>query len=335
MMVWNKHRLRCLARVAANRYPDSTMALTLEKYITDYLPTRNLPWPAMPKVVAPKARPALQPLGVKAILWNVYGTLLAIPTGELQFEADIEFVTDAAFDKTIQEFKMWNSMSRKPGAPSAYMKELFRKAYDIVRLTSGGEPRAELVWDDIVRKLMTKEFTYDAAVLGTPAELNEKIAYFYHASIQGVGCYTGAADTLRMCAERGLKQGLLADGQCFTPAQLKKALKEQDPGFELATAIPANLITLSHQHKVKKPSEELFKMAVSALRAKGIQPSETLHVGSHLIRDIAPAKKLGMKTALFAGDKASLVATSAQMQEAATRPDAMLTELPQVLELLR
>ncbi len=310
------------------------MALTLEKYIADYLPTRNLPWPTMPKVVAPKARPALHRMGIKAILWNVYGTLLAIPTGELQFEADIEFVTDAALDKTIQEFKMWNSMSRKPGAPSAYMKELFRKAYDLVRLTSGGEPRAELIWDDIVKKLMTKEFTYDAAIYGSQSELTEKIAYFYHASIQGVGCYTGAADTLRMCAERGLKQGILADGQCFTAPQLRKTLKEQDPGFELATAIPSNLITLSHQHKVKKPSEELFKTAVASLRSKGVQPGETLHVGSHLMRDIAPAKKLGMKTALFAGDKASLVATTAQMQETATRPDVMLTELPQVLELL-
>jgi FMN phosphatase YigB (HAD superfamily) len=310
------------------------MALTLEKYISDYLPTRNLPWPSMPKVVAPKARPALQPLGIKAILWNVYGTLLAVCTGELQFEADIEFVTDAALDKTIQEFKMWNSMSRKPGAPSALMREWFRKAYEMIRLTSGGEVRAELIWDDVIRKLMTREFTYDAAIYGQPQELSQKIAYFYHASIQGTGCYPGAADALRMCAERGVKQGVLADGQCFTPAQLRKALKEQDPGFELATAIPANLMTLSHQHKVKKPSEELFKTAVSALRAKGIQPGETLHVGSHLMRDIAPAKRLGMKTALFAGDKASLVATTAQMQETATRPDAMLTELPQVLELI-
>ena len=49
-------------------------------------------------------------------------------------------MTDAALDKVIKEFKMWNSMSRKPGAPAAYLKELYRKALTVLKLAgSGGE----------------------------------------------------------------------------------------------------------------------------------------------------------------------------------------------------
>jgi FMN phosphatase YigB (HAD superfamily) len=59
-----------------------------------------------------------------------------------------------------------------------------------------------------------------------------------------------------------------------------------------------------------------------------------LHVGSNLMRDIAPAKKHGFRTALFAGDRNSLAATPAQLQDSALRPDALITELPQVVELL-
>ena len=103
------------------------MALSLDQYACDFLPTRGLPWPTPPAIKKPKAKPSLEKFPVRAVLWNVYGTLLAIPGGELKFEADLEFVTDAAFDKTIQEFKMWNSMSRKPGAPSAYMWKCSRK----------------------------------------------------------------------------------------------------------------------------------------------------------------------------------------------------------------
>jgi FMN phosphatase YigB (HAD superfamily) len=310
------------------------MPLSLEQYVCEYLPGRDLPWPVMPRVESPKARPSLHRLPVKAVLWNVYGTLLAIPTGELQFEAQIEFATAAAFDKTVQEFKMWNSMSRKPGAPGAYMKELFQKAYDIVRLTGGGEVRAELIWDDIVRKLMTKEYTYDAARYGPPAEYVKKIAYFYHASIQGTGCYPAAADALKLVADAGLKQGLLADGQCFTPAQLLKGLRAQDQYFELAAYLPADLRVLSADHRTKKPSEDLFRAGLAAVRAKGIAAGEVLHVGSSLSRDIGPAKKLGMKTALFAGDKASLQAKNDQMQDPALRPDVLLTELPQIAEVI-
>jgi len=310
------------------------MALTLEQYVLDFLDTRGLPWPAMPKVDPPKAKPHLSPLPVKAVLWNVYGTLLAIPTGEVQFEAALDFVTDAALDKTIKEFKMWQSMSRKPGAPSAYMKELYRKAYDILKLTGGGEVAAEKVWEDIVNKLIKNEYAFDASTYGPISEYVRKIAYFYHASIQGTGCYAGAAEALRVVADSGRRQGLLGDGQCFTAPQLFRGLRAQDAGFDLNAAIPPDLRTLSVDHRVRKPSGELFEAAVAALAKRGVKASETLHVGSSIPRDIAPAKKAGMRTALFAGDKASLVATPEQLKDTATRPDVLLTELTQIAEVL-
>lgn len=315
------------------------MALSLEQYALDHLDTRGLPWPAMPKVEAPKAKPSLAPLQVRAVLWTVYGTLLAIPTGELQFEAHLDFVTDAALDKAVLEFKMWNAMSRKPGAPSAQLKEMFKKAFDAFRLSgSGGEKHpeipAERIWEEIVKKLVAREYAVDAVQYGTPAEFAKKIAYFYHASIQGTGCYPGAADTLKLIADRGVQQGLLADGQCFTPVQLLRGLRVQDPAFDLGMVFPAALRTISSECKARKPSGTIFQAAITALAARGISPSETLHVGSSLARDIAPAKKLGMKTALFAGDKASLVATGEQLKDPATRPDVLLTELPQLLDVI-
>lgn len=310
------------------------MALTLEQYVLDFLDTRGLPWPAMPKVESPKARPHLSRLPVKAVLWNVYGTLLAIPTGEVQFEAGLDFVTDAALDKTIKEFKMWQSMSRKPGAPAAYMKELYRKAYDLVKLTGGGEVPAEKVWEDIVNKLIKNEYAFDASTYGPIGEYVKKIAYFYHASIQGTGCYPGAAEALRVVADSGRRQGWLADGQCFTAPQLLRGLRAQDPGFDLNAVTPADLRVLSVDHRVRKPSAELFEAAADALARRGVTPAETLHVGSSIPRDIAPAKKAGMRTALFAGDKASLVATPDQLKAPATRPDVLLTELTQIGEIL-
>jgi FMN phosphatase YigB (HAD superfamily) len=310
------------------------MPLTLEQYACEFLPGRDLPWPIMPRVVAPKARPSTEKLPVRAVLWTVYGTLLAIPTGELQFEAQVDFATDAAFDKTVQEFKMWKSMSRKPGSPGAYMKELFKKAYDIVRLTGTGEVKAELIWDDIVKKLVKNEYTYDAGQFGPLSEYVKKIAYFYHASIQGTGCYPGAAEALRIVSDAGLKQGLLADAQCFTPCQLLKGLRTQDPNFELGMHLPSDLQTLSVDLGMKKPHDDLFRAALASVRAKGISAAEVLHVGSSLARDIAPAKKLGMRTALFAGDKGSLQATGEQMKDPLFRPDVLITELPQIAEVI-
>jgi FMN phosphatase YigB (HAD superfamily) len=315
------------------------MPLTLEQYVERLDARADLPWPAAPKVETVRAKPSLHAMPVKAVFWTVYGTLVAVPQGELQFEHPDEDVTRAALDKVIKEFKMWNSMSRKPGAPSEYMRELFNKALTAIRMAgSGGEKfpevQAERIWDDIVKKLMQKEYSFDAVQYGAIGDYVKKIAYFYHASIQGAGAYPGAADTLKLLAERGVVQGLLADGQCFTVGQLQRCLKKQDPGFDLDAVIPPAMRMLSAERKARKPSDTLFKAAVAAAGAKGLAPPEVLHVGSSLARDIGPAKKHGFRTALFAGDRASLAATPEQLKDAALRPDALVTELPQVLELI-
>lgn len=305
------------------------MPLTLEQYAEEYLPKRGLPWPAPPAVIPKKARSAVTRLPVRAVMWNVYGTLLAVPKGELIYEPEIDFVYDAALDKVIQEFKMWQSMSRKPGAPAAYMKELYKKAYDTVRLTSA-EVISEKIWEDVYKKLLQKDYVYDQGLFGPPAEYVKKIAYFYHASIQGCGAYPGAAEAVKLVSEAGKMNGLLADGQCFTPAQIQKCFREQDPSFDVNREFPVNLRILSAEKKAKKPSDVLFKTAIEALKARGIAANETLHVGSSIPRDIAPAKKLGFRTALFVGDKASLTATVEQLKDHATKPDIMLTELTQI-----
>lgn len=314
------------------------MPISLDQYAEDLDGRKDLPWPGPPKIDAPKAKPHLARLPVKAVMWTVYGTLLNVPHGDLLFEPPPgplgDFVFENALEKTIKEFKMWNSMSRKPGKPSEYMGELFKKAVATLRLTGGGEAAAEKVWEDIVKKLQQKEYTYDVGAYGGLEEYCRKIAYFFHASLQGAGAYPGAADALRMVADAGKQQGLLADGQSFTFAQLRRCVRKDDPSFEPGMFVRPELRVLSAEVKARKPAEAIFKAATAALAAKGIRPADTLHVGSSLARDIAPAKRYGYRTALFAGDKGSLAATGEQLRDPATKPDVMLTELTQVIEVL-
>lgn len=316
------------------------MALTLEQYAT-YLDTRDLPWPAPPEIERPKARPHLVRLpNVRAVSWSVYGTLLAIHGGELWFEHPQKFVMSVALGKTVEEFRMWGSMSRKPGQPGDYLGQI----YDQVLLEQKGaipgsverhpEIQAERIWETIIKKLFQKDYKFDAGFFGSLNEYSRKIAYFFHASLQGTTCYPGAAEALRAVADKGIAQGLLADGQCFTCVQLQRGLKQQDPEAALDEWVPSDLRTLSYEHRGKKPSERLFKHALQTFAEKGIEAEQILHVGAHIQHDVMPARRLGMKTALFAGDKASLQATPEQLKEPASRPDVLLTELPQIAEVL-
>ena len=315
------------------------MPSSLEQYAT-YLDTRkDLLWPAAPSATPLKARPHLSRLSdVRAVLWNVYGTLLAIPPGELLFEHPTPFVMSNALDKTLQEFRMWASMSRKPGQPADDLLRQYRQILSQQSLGVGGERHPEIqverVWEVILKRLMQKDYKFDASFFGAMNEYSRKVAYFFHASLQGTACYEGAAVALKHVAASGLRQGLLGDGQCFTTVQLQRCLTAQDGSVRLDDVLNDGLVVLSHELRGKKPSERLFRKALDELQAAGVSPSEVLHVGSRMQQDIIPAKRLGMKTALFAGDKSSIQATTEQLKDHATRPDVLLTELDQITEVV-
>ena len=67
---------------------------------------------------------------------------------------------------------------------------------------------------------------------------------------------------------------------------------------------------------------------------KASAPAEVLHVGSRMTSDLVPARRLGMHTALFAGDRASLQATPEQLKDPNARPDVLLTEPAQIAEVV-
>jgi hypothetical protein len=315
------------------------MPLTLLQYAT-YLDSRGLPWPTPPDIDPPKAKPHLAVFPeIRAVTWNIYGTLLRISLGDLVFEHPNEFIMNVALDRTIQEFKMWGSMSRKPGQPADYLREIYGNLLIEQKMTPGGGERfpevlADRLWESFIKKLFQKDYVFDAAFYGSLNEFSRKVAYFFHASLQGTVCYPGAAFALGHVRERGLHQGLIADGQVFTTVQLQRGLAGEDSSLDLDAVIPMGNRALSHEVRGRKPSERLFRQALNAFAEQGIMPGEILHVGSRIVQDIIPAKRLGMKTALFAGDKGSLQASPDQCKEMASKPDILLTEISQIADVL-
>src|SRR5262249_12753449 len=236
-------------------------------------------------------------------------------------------------------FKMWGSMTRKPGQPAEYLGTLYRRALDDQKLLpSPGEKHpeiaAERVWEDIIKKLFQKEYQFDAGFYGSLNEYNRTVAYFFHASLQGTACYPGAAAALAHVKERGLAQGLLADAQCFTLVQLQRGLTQQHAAASLDSLVDPDLRMLSFEQRAKKPSERLFRQMLQLLHQRGIEPNQVLHIGARMSADIVPARRCGMRTGLFAGDKGSLQASAKELKDAATRPDVLLTDLEQIKEII-
>lgn len=317
------------------------MAKTLLEY-ADWLGERNLKWPAPPKPEPANATPSLKPMdGIRAVTWSVYGPLLRITDGELLLKHPQTIRMEIAIEKTIHEFNMWNSMVRRMGKPSDTMLPKYIDTVDEAFLRSVNqkgdktELDSSVIWRSLIDLLNRKEYRYDESLYGDLDELSQKVAYFFHSCLQGVEASAGALFTMTAISEAGLRQGVLDNGQCFTLAQLTRALQAQDALKDVRRFLPDALNTLSYEYGVQKPSLKLYAAAIEKFQAAGIESHQILHVGTRMKEDLAVAKKFGLRTVLFTGDKASLQATAEDFKTPATRPDRLITQLPQLRDILQ
>ena len=316
------------------------MALTLQEYVTR-LDEQELILPEPPDIIPANATSFCEPLeGIRAVTWSIYGTLVRISGGRLEFLPEDETQLKIALDKTIHEFKMWYSMTRRPGLPWESMLPQYRSFVTEQRMAGtarkGDVPEVDAtrVWRRMIDRLRQKEYQYDESLYGNLDEYCAKIAYFFHANQQGVAAAENAARTVSAIAQSPVRQGLLADAQPFTIAQILRLFREEVTLPPLDELFDLDCWTLSFLEGVRKPSLSLYETAVKQFAELGIAPGEVLHVGSRLRDDLAIAKSVGMRTALYAADKVSLRATKEDMRDPALKPDRLVTDLIQVRDIL-
>ena len=317
------------------------MAKSLQEYV-EWLDSRDTLWPKLSSAVPVKATPYLKPLaGIRAVTWSVYGTLLRIADGQLLFDHPQELRMQVAFEKTIREFNMWHSMTRKPGEPWKQLYEQYKLLLEKNQM-AGTKHKGDVIeidvrniWRTIVTRLEAKEYTYDRSFFGDRDELADKIAWFFHANLQGTEAASETAETLSAIVQSGRKQSLLADGQAFTFAQLLRALQGQATLPPPGDVFAFDCLTLSFQENVRKPSKSIYRNCLSRFEQAGISPGEILHVGSRLRDDLAIARQFGMRTALYAGDITGFKADKQDVLDPSLRPDRLITSLGQIRDILR
>jgi FMN phosphatase YigB (HAD superfamily) len=317
------------------------MAQALLEY-ADWLDERGLLWPTPPVPAPARATPYLEALpDVQAVTWGAYGTLLLVSDGRLRPVVSSRLRMEVAIEKTIEEFNMWHSMSRKPGAPWEYMLHQLQNLVDHRAMSGTGHlgeaPEVNLakVWSRLIDRLRKKDYTWDQKKYGDLPEFSAKVAFFFQSCLQGVRAAPHALEALRHVRAVGCRQGIIADGQVFTLVQLLRGLRGAAPVPPLTKLLSSGCVSLSYQFGVRQPAETLFRACLANLARHKIAPRDVLHVASRLKEELGPAKRLGMKTALYAGDQHSLEATAAEINDPHLRPDRILTDLKQIRQIVR
>lgn len=250
--------------------------------------------------------------GIRAILFDVYGTLLVSGSGDIGLVA-AEHPT-AALTQALAVAGIDQPQDKavlETGLPP------FIEQHHVRARRNGVE------WPEVdIERIWTEWCSAAGLRVTSPTQLR-LLAVAYECAMNPVWPMPGLAETLEAFRAQGIHLGIVSNAQFYTPA-LFPALTGRtlaEWGFDpLATA-------WSWQCGTAKPDTTLFEKALRRLAAQGIQPDEVCMVGNDMRNDIAPAARCGCRTVLFAGDRRSLRWRSGDPLIAGIEPDAVITDL--------
>lgn len=236
--------------------------------------------------------------GIKAILFDVYGTLINYWKEEFQSPQKKRKEKADSLLKTAREFHFLEAL--KKFAPAQSPETTLNELYDFYikeehkKLQREGIAFPEVciisIWQRILNRI---------GICETDNTTLKKIAYFFNFHLYNRGLYQEVSTLLPKLRAQNIKLGIISNAQFYTPIDLALHLSIS----ELEELFDPAITLFSFKHKRAKPDEHLFSHALEALAQQEILPQETLYVGNDIENDIIPAQKAGMKTALFSGDK--------------------------------
>jgi putative hydrolase of the HAD superfamily len=253
----------------------------------------------------------------KVIFWDVYGTLLVAPRGNLDSLLQREAELRTVFERTIKNFGLAITPAR--------LHDLFLRGFQAERdaRVAQGIAHPEVRIDEIWFKLLEKFQAENPPTIN----LAREVALFFQRQTNPTQLQPHAFDVLTTLKQRGMRHGIISNAQFYTPIELSQLLRDESACAicTYESIFDPMLVVFSYDIGVAKPDPALFRRAVEALTRENIMPDDCVFVGNSLVNDIAPAQHIGFRTVLFAPEI---------VPESATKPDLVIHNLAQLLEWL-
>ncbi|WFB37737.1 HAD family hydrolase [Kiritimatiellota bacterium B12222] len=250
--------------------------------------------------------------GVEAVIFDIYGTCFLSGSGDIGTVAENPKV--GALIEALRE----QGVALSPELAD----EALARFYELIALDHEQEKVKGTQYPEIRILDIWEQWRREAAV-----NVNvQQLAIDVECRLNPVWPMPGVDSCLQGLQQMGLTLGVVSNAQVFTPCLFPALLgkKMEDYGFS-----PQHCVW-SWTLKEAKPSVRLYEGLLS--RLDGIAPEKCLYVGNDMLNDITPASQVGMKTALFAGDRRSLRLREGDERVAGVVPDIVITRLTQLLE---
>ncbi len=263
---------------------------------------------------------------IKCVAFDFYGTMFISAVGDIGIDdgkADADIIT-AALDNC--ELTILDTEAAFMGfdyydlVVDEHSKILKNQGYE------NPEPDIRHIWMDVLNSLKQKRL-----IQGTiDEETVSKFAIEFEIRMNPIWPMPDLLKVITSLKEKKIELAVISNSQFYTPIAF-----EALTGNSLSNlGFNQQLLHWSFEEKLKKPSVSFYEAFLDKIERSDakLKPHQILYVGNDMLKDILPAHNMGLKTALFAGDKRSLKWRKENKNCKNLKPDLIITKLNQILD---
>jgi putative hydrolase of the HAD superfamily len=243
----------------------------------------------------------------RAVLLDVYGTMLASVSGEVGTAGAVD-ATDAV-DAA--------GMAMAAGELAERLKAII--ADDHARARAAG-----IAWPEV------DAIAVFARALSLDREAAARACVDWECRVNPCAAMPGVLDFLTCCRQSGLPLGIVSNAQFYTALFMRAALgaSMRELGFE------PELCFWSYLTGRAKPDSFMYRAASTALEGRGIPANEAVFIGNDALNDCAAAGAAGFMTILFAGDDRAFRPRTDMALAMEHPPDSLVSDWEQAMSIL-
>lgn len=266
--------------------------------------------------------------GIRCVAFDFYGTMFISAVGDIGVDEEQQETGFKYFYKALKDtgFTVKDDSAGENGI--AIFEETITNHIREAREKGRDHPEPDIVavWVDVLNKLADRN--------EIEGQINrEKAKRFgieFEFRINDVWPVPNLESLLNQLLEKGLELGIISNSQYYTPLTFEALLNKSPAAF----GFNPNLLIWSYKTGLKKPSVDFYRIFEEAAEKEGLQPEEVLYVGNDVEKDIIPAQKVGLRTALYVGDQRSIRHIPQEFDIEKIKPDLVVDELSQIADYL-
>ncbi|MCJ7772311.1 MAG: HAD family hydrolase [Desulfobacterales bacterium] len=248
----------------------------------------------------------------QCILFDVYGTLFISEAGDIS-SIKLNPYKIKNIDLLLSKYQIKKDVNR---ILKEYVDTISKK-HKLLQNSGIDTPEIQIdrVWNEITD-------LSDESVLNFATE--------FELIVNRVSPMPNLEKLITACRTSEILMGIISNAQFYTEYLFHWFLGAgpESLGFN------KDMLLYSYLSGHAKPSPHMFKSASSRLKGIGITENSVLYIGNDMLNDILPAKQVGFKTALFAGDARSLKLRKDDPRCKNLYPDIIVTDLIQLINYI-